>query len=383
MPIDGLTWLLVALPLVFALGWLAARMDWRQLRREQRDGSRAYYKGLNLLLNEQQDKAIDAFIEAVQADPDTTELHFGLGNLFRRRGEFERAVRVHQHLLARADLPATEHDRAQHALAQDFMKAGLFDRAEAAYRALLGTAFDTEARLALLGVHERAHDWAAAITTASELERAGVGSFAGRLAHYHCELALEADARGDAATAEAELARALEAAPQASRPWLLRGERAANAGDAEGAWRAWDVVRQRSPEHFLLVAQAYADSARASGHTDEALARLREAYANAPALALLSASATLEDITLATQPALVAELNRRPTLGAAEVLLTAPAAAWPEGAQAALAQAVTRAGQPLHRHRCVACGFESARYFWQCPGCLSWDSMPARQIDAL
>src|SRR5512147_335236 len=101
-------WLLIGLPVAFGLGWLASRFDLRQWRRDGRDAPRAYFKRLNLLLNEQQDKAIDAFIEAVQHDPDTTELHFGLGNLFRRRGDFERAVRVHNHLLGRADLATSE-----------------------------------------------------------------------------------------------------------------------------------------------------------------------------------------------------------------------------------------------------------------------------------
>src|SRR3954447_22440811 len=131
-----LQWLLWGLPLAFVLGWLASRFDFRQWKREQSDSPKAYFKGLNLLLNEQQDKAIDAFIEAVQHDPDTSDLHFALGNLFRRRGEYERAVRVHQHLLQRGDLPAAERDRAQYAMAQDYMKAGLFDRAEDAWKAL-------------------------------------------------------------------------------------------------------------------------------------------------------------------------------------------------------------------------------------------------------
>ena len=109
-----LSWILLGLPLAFGLGWLASRLDLRQLRIENRQNPKAYFKGLNHLLNEQQDQAIDAFIEAVQNDPDTTELHFALGNLFRRRGEFERAVRVHEHLLSRADLKAGERDRAQH-----------------------------------------------------------------------------------------------------------------------------------------------------------------------------------------------------------------------------------------------------------------------------
>ena len=129
-----LQWLLLAFPLAFLLGWVASRLDLRQLKREDRASPQAYFKGLNLLLNEQQDKAIDAFIEAVQHDPDTSDLHFALGNLFRRRGEYERAIRVHQHLLARADLRQEEREKAQHALANDFMKAGLFDRAEEAFQ---------------------------------------------------------------------------------------------------------------------------------------------------------------------------------------------------------------------------------------------------------
>ena len=134
-----LSWVLWGLPIAFVLGWLASRLDLRQLRIENRQAPKAYFRGLNFLLNEQQDQAIDAFIEAVQNDPDTSELHFALGNLFRRRGEYERAVRVHEHLLSRGDLSRADRHRAQHALALDFLKAGLLDRAEEALRKLEGT----------------------------------------------------------------------------------------------------------------------------------------------------------------------------------------------------------------------------------------------------
>ena len=147
------TWVLLGFPLAFTLGWLASRLDLRQLRIENRQAPKAYFKGLNFLLNEQQDQAIDAFIEAVQNDPDTSELHFALGNLFRRRGEYERAVRVHEHLMSRGDLTQPERERAQHALALDFLKAGLLDRAEVALRKLEGTPFEEEARLALLSIY--------------------------------------------------------------------------------------------------------------------------------------------------------------------------------------------------------------------------------------
>jgi lipopolysaccharide assembly protein B len=188
-----LSWILLGLPVAFALGWFASRIDLRQLRMENRQAPKAYFKGLNFLLNEQQDKAIDAFIEAVQIDPDTSELHFALGNLFRRRGEYERAVRVHEHLLSRGDLTQADRDRAQHALALDFLKAGLLDRAEDALAKLEGTRFEGQARLARLAIYERSRDWPQAADIARKLDASGEGSFGNRLAHYLCE---QAAARG-------------------------------------------------------------------------------------------------------------------------------------------------------------------------------------------
>ena len=172
-----LTWILLGLPIVFALGWVASRLDLRQLRIENRQAPRAYFKGLNYLLNEQQDQAIDAFIEAVQKDPDTSELHFALGNLFRRRGEYERAVRVHEHLLSRGDISAADRARAQHALALDFLKAGLIDHAETALRKLEGTSYEQQAGLALLALYERTREWDKAGEIAQKLEKLDQADF--------------------------------------------------------------------------------------------------------------------------------------------------------------------------------------------------------------
>jgi lipopolysaccharide biosynthesis regulator YciM len=379
-----LPWALLGLPLAFALGWLASRLDLRQLRREPRDAPRAYFKGLNLLLNEQQDKAIDAFIEAAQDDPGATDLYFALGNLFRRRGEFERAVRVHQHLLARADLRAAERDRAQHALAQDFMKAGLFDRAEAAYRALEGTAYEGEARLALLSLYERSRDWRNAAEVAARLERAGGGSFATRIAHHWCELAQEAERGGRADEADTALVRAAEAAPQAPRPLLLRGQRLARAGDAAGAMREWDELRRRHPGSFVLVAADYATAALACGQASAARDTLRKAFEIEPSTDLLRALVRLApDAGDDDAPLRRAHLRAHPTLSAAQVVLEGAGAALDADTLAAVRRAVTLAARPLQRYRCAACGFEAEHWFWQCPGCLSWDSFPARRIEDL
>ncbi|TDM06203.1 MAG: lipopolysaccharide assembly protein LapB [Ideonella sp. MAG2] len=381
MEFDLQAWLLFGLPLAFVLGWLASRLDVRQMRREHVDSPKAYYKGLNLLLNEQQDKAIDAFIEAVQNDPDTTELHFALGNLFRRRGEFERSVRVHQHLLARADLPTSERERAQHALAQDYMKAGLFDRAEAAYRALVGGDHDREARLALLNLYERSRDWRNAAEMARALDGSGAGSFGQRISHHWCELALEADARQHSEEASAALAQAQRAAPHAPRPKLIAGQRAFEAGQAAEALTHWEGLRQVDVASFTLVAQAYAQAGQACGQVERVRTTLSESHAARPSLDLIKALASLDDQSAAQSPLVLPYLQQQATLSAAQAVLSRPANEWTQACSDAVSKALDKAGRPLQRYRCAACGFEAQRYFWQCPGCLNWDSFPPLRIE--
>jgi lipopolysaccharide assembly protein B len=371
-------WLLIGLPLAFALGWIGSRIDLRQWRREQRAQPRAVFKGLNLLLNEQPDRAIDAFIEAVQNDPDTSELHFALGNLFRRRGEFERAIRVHEHLLQRADLPAVERERAQYALAQDFMKAGVFDRAEQAFRALEGSPFDGEARLALLQLHERARDWQAAADDAAQLEKSGAGSFGTRIAHHWCEIALEAEARGDETAARAALTKAREAAPNAARPWVQAGQHHARAGRHAQALEAWNQLRQRHPAAFPLMAAEYAASAKAIAQSGEALAALQVLHAQQASSDLMAAIVALEGDATRARARHAEQLSRQPSLAAAAAVLRDRA---DDDTGRALASVVERAAAPLARYRCAACGFEAQHYFWQCPGCMGWDTFPPQRLE--
>ena len=379
-------WLLFALPVAFALGWLASRFDLRQLKREEQPSPKAYFKGLNLLLNEQQDKAIDAFIEAVQHDPDTSDLHFALGNLFRRRGEYERAVRVHQHLLGRADLPRAERERAQHALAQDFLKAGLFDRAEEAFTALEGTAFATDARLALLTLFERTRDWHKAIEVARRLESAGAGSFSQRVAHYWCELAQEADARGHAEEADAALAKAREAAPQAARPLVIAGQRQSRAGQHAQALASWSELIAVQPNTFALIAGEFAKSSIACGQQADALTKLQNVYERVQSIDVLQAMAKLQGDADTRRGALLAHLKTHPSLSASLGLIQERLTTGQPMADAeveCLQRAVTVAAKPLQRYRCAACGFEAQHYFWQCPGCQGWETYPPHRLEDL
>lgn len=379
-----LYWLLLAAPVVFLLGWVASRLDLRQLKREDQASPQAYFKGLNLLLNEQQDKAIDAFIEAVQHDPGTTDLHFALGNLFRRRGEYERAIRIHQHLLSRGDLKREERERAQHALAHDFMKAGLFDRAEEAFKALEGTAFSTDARLALLSLYERSRNWHPAIEVARQLEATGTGSFSQRSAHHWCEVAQEADARGRADEADQALARALEAAPQAARPLVLQGQRLVRQGKHAEALQVWDELMFKQPQAFALIAMDYARSARACDAVPTALNKLQSVYAQAPTMDVLNAIGELQPDATDRRDAIMRHLRQQPSLSAAQSLIRERLVSHvplEEPEVEVLQKALTSAAKPLQRYRCAACGFESQHYFWQCPGCQNWDTYPPRRLE--
>src|SRR3954463_7645810 len=164
-------WWLLGLPLFFGLGWMAARVDIRQIVTESRALPLSYFRGLNFLLNEQPDKAIEAFIKVVKVDSQTVELHFALGSLFRRRGEVDRAIRMHQNLVERPDLGEDQKRNALFELAQDYLKAGLLDRAEELFLRLEGTAHEEAALNFLLEIYQQEKEWQKAIDVAEKLEK--------------------------------------------------------------------------------------------------------------------------------------------------------------------------------------------------------------------
>jgi lipopolysaccharide biosynthesis regulator YciM len=374
------------LPLAFVLGWLASRFDLRQLRLDNRQAPKAYFKGLNFLLNEQQDQAIDAFIEAVQNDPDTSDLHFALGNLFRRRGEYERAVRVHQHLLSRGDLGQDERHRAQHALALDYLKAGLLDRAEEALLALEGTRFEAEARLALLANYERSRDWLGAARVARLLEGSDQGSFSVRQAHYLCEQAAEQLSSGGTAQAQALLLEAIAKAPEAARARMALAELQTRSNEPQPAWDTLSQALKQCPGAAPLIAPALAQAAVAADRVPQTLGLLEDYYATTPALDVLDAIVTLQSLDPARHASAreryALHLEKEPSLVAATKWIAGEVLS-KEQFHPHVQRALDHAVKPLSRYRCMACGFEATRYFWQCPGCQAWDSYPARRIEEL
>jgi lipopolysaccharide biosynthesis regulator YciM len=389
------SWLLLGLPLAFILGWLASRFDLRQLRIENLQAPKAYFRGLNFLLNEQQDQAIDAFIEAVQNDPDTQELHFALGNLFRRRGEYQRAVRVHEHLLGRGDLSRADRDRAQHALAQDFLRAGLLDRAEAALQKLEGTRYENEARLALLAIYERSREWTQAAAVAHKLDEAEQASYSVRRAHHLCEQAAEQVAAGDAQGAAQLLEQAVALAPQAPRPAIDTAALQLRNGDSAGAYSTLAALCETAPLALPLYATMLQQAAVASQRGGEALLMLQRRYAESPSIDVLEAIMALggtpvlpDDIgaqsTTPPEPrdGYIAHLSHQPSLVAAARWLAGERFAHEQYRQP-VQRALDQATRPLMRYRCAACGFEAHQHFWHCPGCQAWDSYPPRRVEEL
>ncbi len=384
------SWLLISLPVAFVLGWLASRFDIRQLKLENRQAPKAYFRGLNFLLNEQQDQAIDAFIEAVQNDPDTQELHFALGNLFRRRGEYQRAVRVHEHLLGRGDLSRSDRERAQHALAQDFLRAGLLDRAEAALQKLEGTRYENEARLALLAIYERSREWAQAADVAQKLDESDQASYSTRRAHHLCEQATERVAAGDLPGADKLLAQAVALAPQAPRPAIDTAALQLRKGEANAAFDTLVALSDTAPLALPLYAATLQQAAVAAHREADALELLQRRYVESPSIDVLEAlmaldgkpSATAEDPNPTPRDGYIAHLAQQPSLVAASRWLATERFEH-EQFHPQVQRALDQATRPLMRYRCAACGFEAHQYFWHCPGCQAWDSYPPRRVEEL
>lgn len=382
-------WWLLGIPLFFGLGWIAARVDIRQLVSESRSLPRGYFKGLNFLLNEQPDKAIDAFIEIVKLDPETADMHFALGNLFRRRGEIERAIRVHQNLLARPDLPLEQQLHAQYELGMDYLKAGLLDRAEETFNRLLDTQYGVQARRALLEIFQREKEWERAIDAARGLQEAGAGSRQKEIAQFYCELAQDALVHMHPDDALALLDKALQTDRNSVRAAILIGDAQLARGDTEGALLAWRRVEQQSVPHVALVAQRLMDGYRAVGRPQEGVNLLRSYLAEASSIDLIEVvfKAVVElDGVDAAKKLVVDELRRNPTLLGLDKLLEvrlmdAPKEIWEELSM--VKNLVHGYTTKLARYRCSHCGFKARQFYWQCPGCSSWGTYPPRRTEEL
>ncbi|HEX6413463.1 MAG TPA: lipopolysaccharide assembly protein LapB [Burkholderiales bacterium] len=376
-------WWLLGFPLFFGLGWMAARIDIKQIVSESRALPRSYFKGLNFLLNEQPDKAIEAFIEVVKVDPETVDLHFALGSLFRRRGEYDRAIRMHQNLLERADLGADQKLQAQMELGQDYLKAGILDRAEEAFSRLEKTNQTVVARRFLLQIYEQEKDWPRAIEMTKLVE-----TDPRALAQYYCELAASETASSRPDAARRYLSQALDENRKCVRASLQLGDLDKNEARLDEAIEHWKRIESQDPAYLALVAQRLGEAYRGAGRAEDGLRMLAGYLERYPSLDLLDTvfQQTLEAKGADAAYAMVRdELRRNPTLLGLDRLLEAQiiAASSPDKRRdlELVRNLVHGHTRRLARYLCESCGFKARAFHWHCPACGGWETYPPRRTE--
>ncbi|MGL4574867.1 MAG: lipopolysaccharide assembly protein LapB [Burkholderiaceae bacterium] len=370
-------WWLLAAPILFALGWIASRIDLREVVQESKRLPRSYFNGLNFLLNDQPDRAIEAFVEVVSLDPETIELHFALGSLFRRRGETDRAIRLHRNLLERPDLPPQYRDQALFALAQDYLKAGLLDRAESAFVSLSGTPFEGQAQGFLADLYQMERSWTKAIDAATAHAKATGAPLPRSVAHFWCELAADAMAKGDLAAARAALRSARQVDDRLVRVLQMEVALAQAEGRDEEALQMIDLAVQTQPAFAAQLVAPLHEFAKRRGDAAAEQQRLSQWFAAAPSEAL--AGAISQHLAKHADPAAAQQFSRDafaklPGLASAAGLTQSLAPQSPD--MAALAGVLGAEAARQQQYICANCGFKARQFYWQCPGCKRWETLP-------
>jgi len=391
MPTEA-TFLLAGLLILAAgIGWAYERLGRDRDDRPPARISADYIRGLNLVLNRKTDEALELFIQMAKVDDETLETHFALGHLFRRRGEVDRAIRVHQNLIARPGLSEAQRHQALFALAEDYLGAGLFDRAETLFAELkTSQTLAQQALERLIEIYEREREWEKAIEAYRQLER-HTGEKSPRIAHYYCELAEQARVAGDAVRAQDYLKHTANSESGALRGTLIRAEIAKSEGREADAIRLYQQVIDADPRFLTEVLPALRECYERTGAPHRFDEYVTQLVAKKPALE--------KDLAYA---AIVGELvNSRALARCIESfvlgndILTNLVDV--EELRAAGAEKKTRAVERIvrglrklalssARYRCTNCGYSSRKLFWHCPSCKQWESVrpiQSFQYDAL
>jgi lipopolysaccharide biosynthesis regulator YciM len=387
MPTES-TFLLAGLFLLLAAaGWALGRFGERDEEENVEPLNIDYLKGLNFLLNEQTDQALEHFLAMVRVDDKTIETHFALGSLFRRRGEVDRAIRIHQNIIARPDLAAEQRDQALFSLAKDYLHAGLLDRAEKLFvRLSQGSRYQVQALKNLCGIYEQEKEWEKAIDAGQQLEQLGGRSLALQIAHYYCELAEAASAENDYAAARQYVKKAQSGRPRTMRGALTRAHIARESNDNKTALRLYHRIID---EHTYLIAEAlpeivatYEREGSMAG-LDHALKSMLEK--NPDMSPLVAYTAIVNNIGgvpiidecveqyMLEEPTLAEFVDLHQLSGADETAH--------DFALEKVRGALSKLASATPRYQCQECGFSSQRLLWQCPSCRDWETQrPASRV---
>lgn len=378
---SALWWLL--LPLAAASGWWIARRGGERVGSMRiSDLATSYFRGLNYLLNEQPDKAIEVFLKIAEVDRDIVETHLALGNLFRRRGEVDRAIRFHQNLVSRPGLSEQQRTHALLELGEDYMRAGLLDRAEDLFSELTSIgAHEPSALRHLLAIYQQEKDWDQAITTAKQLEAVSSDTMATEIGQFQCEQAELAHASGDLKSARGHLQKALKTDPKSVRASMLLGRMAIEAGDCEAAIKAFTQIEHQDvdyiPEILDPLEMCFKHSGNEAGFR-EWLQHIIQRYDGISPVLALASVIEQEEGERAAAAFMSDQLRQRPSVRGLDCLirLNLSGTAGEVRDNLMILRDLTGMllqGKPVYR--CSNCGFGARSHHWQCPSCKNWKSV--------
>jgi lipopolysaccharide biosynthesis regulator YciM len=375
-------WLFLLLPVAALSGWVIGRRGGERHSDTQVSRlSTTYFRGLNYLLNEQPDKAIELFLHIAELDKDTFETQVALGHLFRRRGEVDRAIRLHQGLVQRPDLSDPQKVQALLALGEDYMRSGLLDRAETVFTDL--AKIDQRAPQALkhlIGIYQSERDWSKAIENASRYE-AATGEPMGKLiGQFECELADRQRAAGDVDAARQAVARAYAADSNLVRAGILEGRIESDAGNDVAAIRAFERAARHDPDYLPEILPTLLAAYERVGDAPGArafLSEMSEHYRGIAPVLALTRLVEAEDGVAEARAYLAGQLKDRPSVRgeAALIDLTLAAGADPAATLQDLKHITDQLLARNPSYRCSRCGFGARSHHWQCPSCKEWGTI--------
>ncbi len=383
--------LFLLLPVAAAYGWYMGRRSAQQSKQDDASRlSRDYVAGGNFLLSNQQDKAVDLFLDMLKEDTGTVEAHLTLGNLFRSRGEVDRAIRIHQSLMESASLTYDQRLLAVQQLGRDYMAAGLYDRAEDMFKQLVDeTDFRLGALQQLLQIYQATSDWQSAIEVAERLVKLGKEKHRGEIANFWCELALQQMAANDLDKAMALLKKGAAADRNSARVSIMMGRVWMEKGDyakaVESLERVIDQDKELVGETLEMLQTCYQQLGKAD-EWEVFLRRCVEENAGATAELMLAQILEQREGVEAAQNYVTRQLERHPTMRVFHKLMDYHLNEAEEGrAKESLGVLRNMVGEQVRskpRYRCQKCGFTAHTLYWHCPSCRSWATIkPIRGLD--
>lgn len=383
--------LFLLLPVAAGYGWIMGRNSVRQAQRKESSIlSRHYYKGLNFLLSDQPDKAVDTLIKMIDINSDTVETHIAMGSFFRHRGEIDRAIKVHQNLVSREEIQPTQRENALKELGLDYTQAGFLERAENAFLQLLNSdKHYLVAQQQLFSIYQTTKEWDRAIELAERMVacHGDNDEVSERLSHFYCEQAQVLLGKQDTSQALTLLQKAVNADEKAVRPWLLLGQLALEQQRYSDAIAYYRQVAERDINWFSEAVPYLEKIAEETNDWDGFAAHL-ESHWQACATSYLAMVDVLlkKGETVQAADYLLEQLGERPTMRGFKTLMGLyidqvkdPASA---NSLRLLKDLVERQMEQRPKYRCQRCGFSGRKLYWLCPSCKKWGVVkPIKGLD--